>query len=53
MTGECNDAYQHCIMGAENDAYNGQARLSIVFKRALVRAGGRRGHGLGRGRRDS
>ena len=51
MDGECNEDYEHSVLsgqGRENEA----ARVSIVFKRALVSRDGKRGHTLeGQGRR--
>ncbi|KAG8463759.1 hypothetical protein KFE25_004032 [Diacronema lutheri] len=50
MVGACNDEYEHAVLPGEGER-NAGARISLVFKRALV-CGGRRGHGLaGEGRR--
>ena len=53
MTGSCNDVFHHAVYSSPSEgiAMN-DSRVSLVFKRALDRGGGRRGHGLaGEGRR--
>ena len=51
MVDECNDDFEHSVLAAQGDNNLG-ARVSIVFKRALVGNNGRRGHSLpGEGRR--
>lgn len=50
MSGECNRQFEHAVFPAEGAANRG-ARISLVFKRALL-CNGRKGHGLaGEGRR--
>ena len=50
MFADCNDAYEHCVMRAEGED-NDAPRASIVFKRSMATASGKRGHGLrGEGR---
>jgi len=45
MRDDCNDNWEHCVFGKENDS-NNAARISLVFKRALSRGGGgKKGHG--------
>ena len=45
MRDDCNDNWEHCVFGKENDS-NNAARISLVFKKALSRGGGRKkGHG--------
>ena len=55
MTGPCNDVFHHAVYSSPSDGIaNSNSRVSLVFKRALDRGGGRRGHGLaGEGRRKS
>jgi alkylated DNA repair dioxygenase AlkB len=51
MYGRCNDDFEHSVLPGQGAANDG-ARVSIVFKRALVSRDGRRGHTLeGQGRR--
>ena len=51
MGGDCNDLYEHCVLPGQGDKNEG-ARVSLVFKRALVGRDGKRGHTLeGQGRR--
>ena len=46
MRNDCNDNWEHCVFGKENDS-NNAARISLVFKRALSRGGGgKKGHGM-------
>ena len=47
MFDDCQDSYQHCIMKAEGENNTGP-RASIVFKKSIPQAGGRRGHGVTR-----
>lgn len=50
MVGACNDEYEHAVLPGEGPRNVG-ARISLVFKRALL-CNGRKGHGLaGEGRR--
>lgn len=54
MWGECNDVFHHAVYTAEGEsaATSQDGRVSLVFKRAIDRGNGRRGHGLqGEGRR--
>jgi hypothetical protein len=56
MDENCNDDYLHAVYAArDNGDHDDPApigRISLVLKRAIARAGGRRGHGLqGQGRR--
>ena len=45
MRDDCNDNWEHCVFGKENDS-NNAARISLVFKKALSRGGGgKKGHG--------
>jgi alkylated DNA repair dioxygenase AlkB len=44
MENDCNDAWEHCVFGQENET-NNKPRISLVFKRALYR-GNKKGHGL-------
>ncbi|KAL7466319.1 hypothetical protein ACHAXS_006621 [Conticribra weissflogii] len=51
MTGKCNDVFHHAVYASPFDG-SGSSRVSLVFKRALDRGGGKRGHSLaGEGRR--
>lgn len=51
MAGHCNDDYEHAVLPGLGE-HNRGARVSLVFKRALERKGGQRGHSLaGDGRR--
>lgn len=51
MHGDCNDAWEHSVLAGAGHQ-NAGARISIVFKRALVGRDGKRGHSLeGEGRR--
>jgi len=45
MRDDCNDNWEHCVFGKENDS-NNSARVSLVFKKALSRGGGTKGHGM-------
>lgn len=45
MFGNCQETYQHCIMRSEGIGNEG-CRASIVFKKSLPLANGRRGHGV-------
>jgi len=47
MFGDCQETFQHCVMKGEG-SNNNNARASIVFKKSLPGAGGRRGHGIKR-----
>jgi len=54
MTGVCNDLFHHAVYSSPFDKSMGvrNSRVSLVFKRALDRGGGRKGHGMaGEGRR--
>lgn len=53
MAGECNDLFHHAVYASPYDKMGiDSSRVSLVFKRALDRGGGKRGHGLrGEGRR--
>jgi hypothetical protein len=54
MTGSCNDLFHHAVYASPSDGKLGigNSRVSLVFKRALDRGGGKKGHGLaGEGRR--
>ena len=48
MFADCQDSFQHSVMKAEGEGNNG-ARASLVFKRSLPQAKGRRGHGVPKG----
>ena len=51
MHGACQQEYEHAVLPGQG-ARNTGARISLVFKRALLGPDGRRGHGLqGEGRR--
>ena len=51
MWGTCNDDFYHAVYTAEGEVRK-DGRISLVFKRAIDRGGGKRGHGLaGEGRR--
>ena len=51
MHDNCNDAWEHSVLAGDGER-NAGARISIVFKRALVGSDGKRGHTLeGQGRR--
>jgi alkylated DNA repair dioxygenase AlkB len=51
MRGACQDEFEHAVLPGVGEL-NAGPRVSLVFKRALVAADGRRGHGLqGEGRR--
>ena len=51
MHSNCNDDFEHSVLAAQGEG-NAGARVSLVFKRALVGRDGRRGHTLeGQGRR--
>ena len=45
MFGDCQQSYQHCVMKSEGEG-NNQPRVSIVFKKSIPQANGRRGHGV-------
>ena len=45
MFGDCQESYQHCVMKSEGEN-NNQPRVSIVFKKSIPQANGRRGHGV-------
>ncbi|KAL3790306.1 hypothetical protein HJC23_002932 [Cyclotella cryptica] len=53
MTGACNDLFHHAVYASPFDVDGAQkSRVSLVFKRALERGGGRKGHSVaGEGRR--
>jgi len=53
MTGVCNDLFHHAVYASPFDKVGvDNSRVSLVFKRALDRGGGKKGHGLaGEGRR--
>jgi alkylated DNA repair dioxygenase AlkB len=54
MDDHCNDDYLHAVFAARDNNVDQppNGRISLVLKRAIARAGGRRGHGLsGQGRR--
>ena len=53
MTGSCNDMFHHAVYSSPFDKLGiNNSRVSLVFKRALERGGGKKGHGLrGEGRR--
>ena len=53
MTGSCNDMFHHAVYSSPFDNVGiNNSRVSLVFKRALERGGGKKGHGLrGEGRR--
>ena len=51
MRDDCNDTWEHSVLPGQGADNNG-ARVSLVFKRALISRDGRRGHTLeGQGRR--
>ena len=51
MYDDCNEAFEHSVLAGQGAANEG-ARVSIVFKRALVGRDGKKGHTLaGQGRR--
>ena len=45
MFDDCQDLYQHAVLAPE-DATNQGARVSLVFKNALLLPSGKKGHGL-------
>ena len=47
MFDDCQGSFQHSVMKSEGEGNNG-ARASLVFKRSLPQANGRRGHGVTR-----
>jgi hypothetical protein len=53
MVGRCNDEFHHAVYpGSGGGSNEGDERVSLVLKRALIRSGGQRGHSLaGQGRR--
>lgn len=53
MTGACNDDFHHAVYSSPFDKFGARnSRVSLVFKKALDRGGGKKGHGLaGEGRR--
>jgi alkylated DNA repair dioxygenase AlkB len=56
MWGSCNDDFHHAVYVAESNTETPNVgttgRISLVFKRAIDRGGGKRGHGLmGQGRK--
>lgn len=52
MDGQCNDDYLHAVFSGRDFDSSNDGRISLVFKRAITRSGGKRGHGLqGEGRR--
>ncbi|KAL7489358.1 hypothetical protein ACHAW6_014950 [Cyclotella cf. meneghiniana] len=53
MTGTCNDFFHHAVYASPfDDGGSQESRVSLVFKRALDRGGGRKGHSFaGEGRR--
>ena len=57
MWGECNDVFHHAVYGSDNSNFSHErqkndGRVSLVFKRAMDRGNGRKGHGQrGEGRR--
>ncbi|KAL7531447.1 hypothetical protein ACHAXR_004053 [Thalassiosira sp. AJA248-18] len=53
MSGACNDVFHHAVYSSPFDTVGcDSSRVSLVFKRALDRGGGKKGHGLaGEGRR--
>jgi len=51
MFDECQDDYQHAVMKGDNNN-NNNGRISIVFKKSIPGIGGRRGHGIPRGKKD-
>lgn len=57
MDGECNDVFHHAVYHRRDDdgrRTSGRGRVSLVFKRAIDRGNGRKGHGVaGKGRRRS
>ena len=47
MTGSCNDMFHHAVYSSPFDNVEiNNSRVSLVFKRALERGGGKKGHGL-------
>jgi len=50
MFDECQDDYQHAVMKGDNNN-NNNGRISIVFKKSIPGIGGRRGHGIPRGKK--
>lgn len=53
MAGACNELFHHAVYSSPSDRDGiNNSRVSLVFKRALDRGGGQKGHGLaGEGRR--
>ena len=59
MDSECNDLFHHAVynrqdvrVGTNELVKNSDGRVSLVFKRAMDRGSGRKGHGkAGEGRR--
>jgi alkylated DNA repair dioxygenase AlkB len=52
MWGPCQKDFHHAVLKAEGEHSSGD-RISVVFKRALVRANGKKGHGGSGARRNS
>lgn len=46
MHSDCQDRFQHAVFKAEDDVSNKGPRISFVMKNALLRANGKKGHGI-------
>merc|ERR1712094_10909 len=46
MFDDCQDVYQHAVLAPEDATTNQGARVSLVFKNALLLPSGKKGHGL-------
>ena len=46
MFNDCQDVYQHAVLVPEDEKTNQGARVSLVFKNALLLPSGKKGHGL-------
>ena len=46
MFDNCQDVYQHAVLAPEDATTNQGARVSLVFKNALLLPSGKKGHGL-------
>lgn len=45
MFRDCQEKYQHCVFKSQDNQTNVGPRISFVFKRALLRPNGKKGHG--------
>jgi hypothetical protein len=56
MDNECNDLFHHAVYGRQslgnfNPSHQSDGRVSLVFKKAIDRGNGKKGHGRGRSTR--